>query len=174
MNYIGDFAEDSTVNISFTTNDRDGAAAAPSSAFEEADFKIYKNNSATEKPTMTQAAGITVTSPFDSITGLHLLTIDTSDDDDAGFWAAGNDYTVILSPDETVDSQSVVAVLAQFSIENRFGSGTLMKKAARMLVNKAVQTKATGAIVYYDDDGVTPILTHTPTDGSSEITRTPS
>ena len=47
-------------------------------------------------------------------------------------------------------------------------------KAAKMLVNKAIQNKVTGAIVYYDGDGQTVILTHTPNDGESEITRTPS
>jgi len=46
-------------------------------------------------------------------------------------------------------------------------------KAFKSLVNKAIQTKSTGAIVFFDDDGVTPILTHTPTDGESTITRTP-
>ena len=52
------------------------------------------------------------------------------------------------------------------------GNGELT--ADRMLANKAVQNKATGAINYYDDDGETVILTHTPTDAESEITRTPS
>lgn len=50
----------------------------------------------------------------------------------------------------------------------------IMDKAAKILMNKAVQNKATGAIEYYDDDGETVILTHTPADGESEITRTPS
>ena len=49
-----------------------------------------------------------------------------------------------------------------------------IEKAIKMLVNKAVQTKATGVIRYYDDDGQTVILTHTPTDEESDITRTPS
>lgn len=118
MKYIGDFAEDATVYVYFTTSDGSGGAVAPSSAFEAADVKIYKNGSATEKTTTN---GLTMTSPFDSITGLHLLAIDTSvDTGDAGFWVAGADYTIVLSPDETVDSQTVVAALAQFSIENRF------------------------------------------------------
>jgi hypothetical protein len=43
----------------------------------------------------------------------------------------------------------------------------------KILANKAVQSKSTGAIDYYDDDGQTVILTHTPTDGQSSITRTP-
>lgn len=118
MTYLGDFAADASVHVPFTTHDGSGAAVAPSDAFEAADVRIYKNNSATQKST---ANGITVTSPFDSVTGLHLLTIDTSDDTgDAGFWATGSDYFVVLVPDsETVDGQSVVRVLAHFSIENR-------------------------------------------------------
>jgi hypothetical protein len=52
------------------------------------------------------------------------------------------------------------------------GAGELT--ADKILANKAVQTKSTGAIEYYDDDGQTVILTHTPDDGESAITRTPS
>ncbi len=52
------------------------------------------------------------------------------------------------------------------------GSGELTSD--KVLANKAVQNKATGAIEYYDDDGQTIVLTHTPTDGQSSITRTPS
>jgi hypothetical protein len=45
--------------------------------------------------------------------------------------------------------------------------------ALKMLKNKAVQDKTTGQIKYYDDDGETVILTHTPEDSDSEITRMP-
>lgn len=115
--YLGDFKEDSTVNIFFTTNNGSGAAVAPSSAFEAADVLIYKNSSNAQKTTTN---GVTMTSPFDTITGLHQLSIDTSNDTgDGGFWVAGADYTVVLSPDETVDTQTVVSVIGQFSIENR-------------------------------------------------------
>jgi len=117
MKYMGDYADNSTVRIFFTTSNGSGGAVAPSTAFEAADIVIYKNNSATQKATSN---GITMTSPFDSVTGLHLVEIDCSNDTgDAGFWATGNDYSVVLSPDETVDSQTVVAAIAQFSIENR-------------------------------------------------------
>ena len=120
MQYLGDYADDSTVRIFFTTSNGSGGAVAPSTAFEAADVVIYKNNSATQKATTN---GITMTSPFDSVTGLHLVEIDCSNDTgDAGFWATGNDYSVVLSPDETVDSQTVVAAIAQFSIENRIVS----------------------------------------------------
>ena len=53
-------------------------------------------------------------------------------------------------------------------------TGSAELTADKILGNKAVQNKSTGAIDYYDDDGQTVILTHTPTDGESSITRTPS
>ncbi len=49
-----------------------------------------------------------------------------------------------------------------------------IEKAAKSIVNKAIQNKTSGAVVYYDDDGQTPLLTHTPADSDTEITRTPS
>lgn len=117
LDYLGSFAEDATVNYSFTTNASDGAPIAPNSAFEAADLVIYKNNSATQK---TSTNGVTMTSPFDSTTGLHQISIDTSNDTgDSGFWVAGSDYTVVLVADETVDGVAVTSVLAQFSIDNR-------------------------------------------------------
>jgi hypothetical protein len=115
--YLGDFPTGATIRCYFTTHTSIGGAATPLSAFENADCKIYKNGSATERSSVT---GTTMTSPFDSISGLHLFEIDTSDNTDAGFFAAGNDYTVVLNPDtETVDGQTVVAVIARFSIDNR-------------------------------------------------------
>src|SRR6185436_11318621 len=114
---LGDFLSGKSVNHYFTTAAATGAAVAPSSAFEAADVRIYKNNSATQR---SSSNGITMTSPFDSLTGLHQLNIDLSDNTDAGFYAPGNDYFVVLSPDtETVDAQAVIAVLCMFSIENR-------------------------------------------------------
>lgn len=49
-----------------------------------------------------------------------------------------------------------------------------LDKAAKVLVNKAVQNKLSGTITYYEDDGVTTFLTHTPSDEEATITRTPS
>lgn len=58
-----------------------------------------------------------MTSPFDTLTGVHMVEIDTSDNTDAGFWAAGNLYHVMLAPDETVDGQTLTGVhLASFGI----------------------------------------------------------
>jgi len=49
-----------------------------------------------------------------------------------------------------------------------------LDKAAKVLVNKAVQNKLSGTITYYEDDGQTALLTHTPSDEETTITRTPS
>ncbi len=42
MNYLGDYAEDSSVKIYFTTHDKEGGAIAPSGAFENSDILIYR------------------------------------------------------------------------------------------------------------------------------------
>ena len=117
MSYQGDYKHNSTVRVTFTTHAQTGAAVAPSSAFEAADIIVYKNGSATQR---ASASGITMTSPLDTIVGLHQVDIDLSDNADPGFWGAGNDYSVILSPDETVDGLAVVKEIASFSIQNRF------------------------------------------------------
>jgi hypothetical protein len=52
------------------------------------------------------------------------------------------------------------------------GSGELT--ADKILTNKAMQNKSTGAIDYYDDDGQAILLTITPTEDESSITRIPS
>lgn len=108
------YAVGSTVPIHFTTNAAAGAAVAPSSAFEAADVILYKDTSATQR---SSTSGWTMTSPFDAITGLHLLSIDLSDNTDAGFYAAGSVYTAVLSPDETIDSQTpITAIIGKFRI----------------------------------------------------------
>ena len=72
-------------------------------------MKVYKNADTTEVTT-----GVTLTSPYDSVTGLHMVVIDTSSD--GTFYAAGSEYAAFLSAG-TVDSISVVGtVLCQFSL----------------------------------------------------------
>lgn len=53
-------------------------------------------------------------------------------------------------------------------------TGTGELTADKVLANKAIQNKSTGAVAHYDDDGSTVLITLTPTDGASDITRTPS
>jgi len=115
-NYVGDFPTGSVVRFMFATNLGTGARADPSSAWEAADVRVYKDGSTTER---SSTAGFTVTSTYDSMTGVTFVAIDTSDNTDSGFYAAGSDYHVVLYPDETVDSVAVSAPIAHFSIDNR-------------------------------------------------------
>lgn len=116
MNYLGDFALGQTVRGMFSSSAANGGRVDFNNALETADIRVYKDGGATERASQ---AGYTVTSTFDSMTGITSWAIDTSDNTTAGFYVAGSDYAVVLYPDETVDSQSVAAVLATFSIKNR-------------------------------------------------------
>jgi hypothetical protein len=101
------------VRFGFSTHAAAGANVAPNSAFEAADIRIYKatDGAALSATQRSSANGITMTSPFDSLTGVHTVDIDLTDNTDAGFYAAGCYYEVWLCPDETVDSQTITGVL---------------------------------------------------------------
>jgi hypothetical protein len=108
------------VRFQFSTHAAAGGNVAPLSAFEGADIRIYKaaDGAAFSATQRSSSNGITMTSPFDSLTGVHDVDIDLTDNTDAGFYAAGCRYSVVLSPDtETVDSQTITGVvLAEFEI----------------------------------------------------------
>lgn len=111
-NYLGDYAEDAVINFMWSSNDSNGAAITRAT---NGTISVYKANSTTQS-----TAGITDTEDFDTLTGIHHVRIDTSAD---AFYATANDYMVVLSG-ATIDGQTVNAVLAHFSIENRYMRGT--------------------------------------------------
>jgi len=80
------------------------------------DIEIYKGTSMTQR---SSDAGYTLLDTdgidLDGITGIHGFSIDTGDNTDAGFYAAGSFYTVVVSA-ITVDSQTVNFVAATFRI----------------------------------------------------------
>ncbi len=160
--YLGDYEKDSMVCFCWDTNDKNGASA---SRQQNGIIKVYKDGGATGT-----TEGVFDTEDFDGLTGVHNCGIDLSVD---AFYASGHDYSIVLAGAE-IDGEAVNAVLATFSIENRLAGSELFRRAAKSLVNKAVQTKATGVIEYYDDDGETVILTHTPADEETSITRMPN
>ena len=113
--YLGDLREDTTVEIPWHSFDA-GGASVTTSGFAAGDIKIYKDGGTSEK---TSTNGITVTTDFDSRTGLHLIVVDTSNDTgDSGFWVTGSNYLVAVDA-VTVDGQSLRFWAAHFSIENR-------------------------------------------------------
>lgn len=110
--YYGDFAVNSIVRLMWNSN---AVAGESITRATNGSIRIYKNNSTTER---TSANGITDSEDFDTLTGVHHVNIDTSDNTDAGFYAAGNDYFVVLAA-ATIDGKTINAYLGSFSIENR-------------------------------------------------------
>ena len=108
--YLGDIVEDATIRFIWSTNDSDGASITRAT---DGTVSVYKDLGTTQ----TVAGVYDTYEDFDGLTGVHGCRIDTSAD---AFYATGSDYTVVLSA-ATIDSQTVNAVLAHFSIENRSG-----------------------------------------------------
>lgn len=121
MIYYGDFAEDDTVEMHWGSYDGGTGASITQTGLIAADIIIFKDGAVAQK---TSTNGITVANDFDGRTGLHIATIDTSNDTgDGGFWVTGVDYQVAVDG-VTIDGQTVRFWLGSFSIENRFMVGT--------------------------------------------------
>ena len=112
MRYLGDFFPGAQVRFIWSTT---AASGGSTNRATDGTIKIYKNNSTTER---TSSNGIVDTEGFDGVTGIHLLTIDTGDDSDAGFYALGNSYTVVLAG-AVIDGQSVNAFIGEFTMGNQ-------------------------------------------------------
>lgn len=116
--YLGDFPTGATIFFPFHTFNSSGASVTIT-GLAVTDIEVYKGVSMTQRSSdagyaLVDTDGI----DLDTITGIHGFTIDTSDNTDAGFYAAGNDYTVVVSA-ITVDSQTVNFIAGRFSIDNR-------------------------------------------------------
>ena len=112
ITYIGDYKSGSTIYFPWGTNAVDGSALSRTT---NGTIRIYKNNSTTER---TSASGITDTKDFDGIVGYNMLTINLADNTHAGFYAAGNDYSVVLIG-AVIDGRTINSSLCSFSIDNR-------------------------------------------------------
>ncbi len=123
MSYVnlGDFSVDQTVYVYFDSFDASGASASIT-GLAVTDIEIYKNDSMTQRAsdngyTLIDTDGI----DLDTRVGINGFKIDLSDNSDAGFYAAGNDYTVVVDS-ITLGGQTVRFIAAVFSIENRHGT----------------------------------------------------
>lgn len=105
--YLGDYVEDESLHFMWSTY---GTAGESITRATDGTILVYKDN------TTTSTAGITDTEDKGGFTGIHSCTIDLSAD---AFYAVGANYTVLLTA-ATVDGTVVNAVIADFSIENRF------------------------------------------------------
>lgn len=104
---LGDFKPGDVVRFPFNTADLSQTPVTLTGGT----VKAYKDADASSEAT----TGITLTTDFDSVTGLHAVAIDTSSD--ATFYAAGSTFWLVLTAG-TVDGTSVVGVvLASFTLQ---------------------------------------------------------
>lgn len=108
MTYLGDFDVNDVVRHMWNSNDSNGASIT---RFTNGTISVYKDGGTTQSTT-----GVTDTEDFDSLTGVHLVAIDTSAD--GTFYSAGSDFHVVLSA-ATIDTRTVNALLFSFSLRNR-------------------------------------------------------
>lgn len=132
--YFGDHLEDQTVYIPFNTFDsNDPSASVTITNLADADIMVHKDGSTTQITT----DGATVAIDFDTITGNHLITIDTSVSAD---YSTGSDYLVRIEG-TTVDGATINAWVGSFSIDNRAGARALRATTA----GRTLDVTATGA-----------------------------
>lgn len=133
--YYGDFLEDATVRIPFNTfSSNDPQASVTITNLADADIKVHKDGGTTQIAT----DGATIAIDFDTITGNHIATIDTSAHAD---YAIGADYMVRIEG-TTVDAGTINAWIGTFSIENR--SSSLSATALAALEDQYDGTGLTG------------------------------
>ncbi len=113
---LGNLIEDSTVHFMWDSNDSDGASITLAT---DGTISVYKDDNLTEI-----TAGVTFTEDLsaDAIVGVHRVDLVLTD----AAYITGSDYSVVLSG-ATIDGQTVNAVLAYFSIENRFNEVDAVK-----------------------------------------------
>lgn len=111
MSYHGDIRVGTSIYFHFTTRQfSTGTPFTPSSLA----VSVYKNDSTTQS---TAGVTTTFTLGFDGVAGLVSVKVDTSAD--GTFYAAGNDFSLVVTGG-TVDGVSIVGeAVKAFSIENR-------------------------------------------------------
>lgn len=113
VSFYGDYDTAETVVIpfnAFTSNDPSASVTVTNLA--STDVYIYKDGSLTQR---TSFAGIAVDIDVDGIVGNHWVTVDLSNNTDAGFYVAGSRYQVRMEG-VTIDGATVNAWIGAFSI----------------------------------------------------------
>lgn len=151
-----DIVAGQAINLKFTSR----SSNTPTTLAGSPVVSVYKANNITQSTT-----GVTLTVDFDSVTGLNNVLIDTSTD--TTFYAAGNDFYLVITTG-TVGGTSVVGeVVGDFSIQNQspqrpLGRGTVAAGATTTSVpTSALFPTATdtdqlkGRVLIFDVDTTT-------------------
>lgn len=144
---LGDYLADSSVYIFWDTFDSNNASVTMS-GLAATDIEIYKNGGTTQRAsdsgyTLLDTDGI----DFDGATGCHGISIDLSDNSDAGFFARGSDYMVLVNA-VTIDGQTVRFCAAVFSIENRAGKNGVGDYEVTLTIRTTGGTPISGVSVW--------------------------
>lgn len=115
----------SVLPFPFTTYGKTNGESITLTGLAVTDIEVYKGTSMTQRSSdngyaLMDTDGIDI----DGVTGFHGFSIDTSDNTDAGFYAAGSFYTVLVSS-ITVDGQTVNFIAGTFRLvaaENTAGT----------------------------------------------------
>ncbi|MHC4156505.1 MAG: hypothetical protein ACYST6_16525 [Planctomycetota bacterium] len=142
-------------------DDADGKTAESGLTIVQADIRLSKNGG--DFAQTNNSAGAT-----HDENGYYGVPLDATDTDTLG------SLRVAIHKSGALPVWQDFMVMPAHVYDWLFSSDGIYETAAKVLINKAVQTKSTGVIEYYDDDGQTVILTHTPDDTESSITRAPS
>lgn len=149
---LGDYAIGSAIDVHFTTHASSGAPTVLTGGV----ISVYKTNSVTQS-----VAGVALTANFDSVVGLNHVRLTTSAD--ATFYAAGCDFSIVLTAG-TVDSVSVAGyVVGRFTLDRRVVETGYAERQALALILASVTGKAgvtdngdgTFTFTYYAPDGTT-------------------
>lgn len=114
--HLGNMPASSVLYIPFATYAGATGASVTMTGLAVTDIEIYKNGSVTQRASdagyvLLDTDGI----DFDAITGIHGFSIDLADNTDAGFYAVGSFYWIVVSA-VTVDAQTVNFIAATFRI----------------------------------------------------------
>ena len=124
--------ENDTLPVLFTTYGGTNGESITCTGLAVTDIEIYKDGSITQRASDAGYALIDTDGiDIDGVTGLHGFTLDLSDDTDAGFYAVGSWYHVVVSA-ITVDAQTVTFIACSFRVVSatRCLAGTALPNAA--------------------------------------------
>lgn len=114
---LGTVKPGTTLYIPFHTFDsNDPSASVTLTGLLASDIEVYKDGSTTQRASDSGYALLDTDGiDFDTITGIHGISIDLADNTTAGFWAAGSQYWVVISS-VTVDAATINFILCTFKI----------------------------------------------------------
>jgi hypothetical protein len=113
---FGNVPAGSVLPIPFASYAAATGASATLSGLAVTDIEVYKGTSMTQRASDNGYALIDTDGiDIDGITGINGFSIDTGDNSDAGFYAVGSFFTVVVSA-VTIDSQTVNFIAATFRL----------------------------------------------------------